>query len=630
MRMRWITPSVNVMRRATSIVISTLSVGALTLALTSGATAQPEQAERGKPPAGHELPKMPVMRGGGGSVASVDPIVSQVGIDVLEKGGNAADAAVAMAGAVGVVEPYSSGIGGGGFFVHYDAKSGEVETIDGRETAPASFHDKVFLDKDGEEMDFDTVVNSGLSVGVPGTPATWEMAADRYGSKSLNQLLKPSEDIAKRGFVVDQAFHDATKENAERFAQFPDTAKIYLPGGEPIKVGAILRNPDLAKAYKAIRTGGADAMQQGKLGKAVVRTARNPRTAPGVSVPRGKMTHEDMRSYKALVKEPVHSEHRGLDVYGMPAPSSGGVAVGEILNLVESYEERTGTKAEDLSEGEWAHWFAEASATAFADRNRYVGDVPDVPTEELLSQDFADERSCLFDEDEAMDRPVPFGEPDGDYSDCEESTGTTKPGAEDQHTTSLTAVDKKGNTVTYTLTIEQFGGSGMVVPGYGFLLNNELTDFNFSPVTEGVPDPNLPGPGKRPRSSMAPTIVLEDGKPWMTAGSPGGATIITTVAQLVAGVTDRGMPIGDALATPRISSRNASSTELEPQLADGEVGEYLESLGHTTKKVDRLGNATGIRIHDRRDHEAAAEPTRSGGGSAMVVKPDWWRYAKHR
>lgn len=614
------------MRRATSIIVSTLSVGALTLAATSGATASESRGEGTKPPAGHDLPKVPVMRGGGGAVSSVDPIASQVGIDVLEKGGNAADAAVAMAGAVGVVEPYSSGIGGGGFFVHYDAKSGKVETIDGRETAPATYDEESFLDEDGEPMDFDTVVNSGLSVGVPGTPATWEMAADRYGTKSLNQLLKPSEDIAKRGFVVDQAFHDATVDNAERFAQFPDTAKIYLPNGEPIKVGAILRNPDLAKAYKQIRKQGSSAMQQGKLGKATVKTARNPRTAPGVSVPRGEITRSDVRKYEALVKEPVHSEHRGLDVYGMPAPSSGGIAVGQILNLLESYEEQTGTDVEELPEKEWAHWFAEASATAFADRNKYVGDVPDVPTEELLSQDFADERACAFDEDQAMERPVPFGEPDGDYGDCEASEETTKPSSEDQHTTSLTAVDKKGNAVTYTLTIEQFGGSGMVVPGYGFLLNNELTDFNFAPVTEN--DPNLPGPGKRPRSSMAPTIVLQDGKPWMTAGSPGGATIITTVAQMIAGVADRGMPIGDALATPRISSRNAASTELEPALFDGEVGEYLRSIGHETKEVDRLGNASGIRYYDRRDMEAAAEPSRAGGGSAMVVKPEWWRQSK--
>ena len=609
------------MRRATSIIVSTVTVGALTLAATSGATASPERAEAGPPPVGHDLPKTPVMRGGGGAVSSVDPIASQVGIDVLKKGGNAADAAVAMAGAVGVVEPYSSGIGGGGFFVHYDSESGKVETIDGRETAPATYHDKTFIGEDGEPMDFDTVVNSGLSVGVPGTPSTWEMAADRYGTKSLNQLLKPAEKIARKGFVVDEPFHDATVDNAERFKQFPATADIYLPGGEPVAVGDVQRNPDLASSYRKLRTHGSAAMHNGDLGKGVVDTARDPKTAPGVSVPKGEMTQEDIKAYRPLVKEPVHSEHRGLDVYGMPAPSSGGIAVGEILNLVESYEERTGTKAEDLDDKEAAHWFAEASATSFADRNRWVGDVPDVPTEELLSQEYADERSCLFDETKAMDRPVPFGEPDGDYTDCEASKETTKPSSEDQHTTSLTAVDKNGDAVTYTLTIEQFGGSGMVVPGQGYLLNNELTDFNFSPTTEGVPDPNLPGPGKRPRSSMAPTIVLKDGKPWMTAGSPGGATIITTVAQIIGGVADRGQSIGDSLAAPRVSSRNGSSTELEPALFDGEVGDYLRSLGHKTKRVERLGNASGIRVHGPDDLEAAAEPTRSGGGSAMVVRP---------
>ena len=618
LHVRPITSSVDPMGRATTL-ISTLTAGALALTAATGGAAT---ADPGPPPVGHDLPKVPVMRGAGGAVASVDPIVSQIGIDVLERGGNAADAAVAMAAAVGVVEPYSSGIGGGGFFVHYDADTGKVETIDGRETAPASFHDKVFVGADGTAMDFDTVVNSGLSVGVPGTPATWEMAAERYGTMSLNKLLKPAEETARKGFVVDQTFHDATADNAERFAMFPDTAKIYLPGGEPIKVGAVLRNPDLAKAYRQLRTHGSAAMQRGAMGEAVVDTARNPRTAPGVTVPSGQMTRSDMRAYEAKVKAPTHSEHRGLDIYGMAAPSSGGIAVGEILNLLESYEERTGKRTQDLSEGEWAHWFAEASATAFADRNRWVGDVPDVPTQELLSQDFADERSCLFGEDSAMTRPVPFGQPDGSYDDCQASTETTAVGSEDQHTTSLTAVDKDGNTVTYTLTIEQYGGSGMVVPGYGFLLNNELTDFNFTPVTDGVPDPNLPGPGKRPRSSMAPTIVLEDGTPWMTAGSPGGATIITTVAQLVGGVVDRDLAIGDALAAPRVSSRNGSATELEPALADGDVGDYLRSLGHTTKKVDRIGNATGIRVHGLDDLEASAEPTRAGGGSAMVVDED--------
>lgn len=604
-----------------SLVIGTLSAGAIALAGATGTTSAPASADPGPPPVGHDLPKVPVMRGAGGAVASVDPIVSQVGIDVLERGGNAADAAIAMAAAVGVVEPYSSGIGGGGFFVHYDAATGEVETIDGRETAPATFDEEVFTEADGSAMDFDTVVNSGLSVGVPGTPATWELAAKRYGTTSLDQLLRPAEDIARKGFVVDQTFHDATADNAERFAMFPDTAKIYLPGGEPIKVGAVLRNKDLAKAYRQIRTHGTSALTRGDMGRAIVDTAQYPRTAPGVTVPEGQITMADMRAYRALVKEPTHAEHKGLDVYGMPVPSSGGIAVGEILNLLESYEERTGKRTEDLDDGEWAHWFAEASATAFADRNRYIGDVPGVPADELLSQDFADERSCLFSEDRAMTRPVPFGDPDGSYGDCGSATERTAVGAQDVHTTSLTAVDKDGNAVAYTLTIEQFGGSGMVVPGYGFLLNNELTDFNFVPVTEGVPDPNLPGPGKRPRSSMAPTLVLEDGTPWMTAGSPGGATIITTVAQLVAGVVDRDLTIGDALAAPRVSSRNGPSTQLEPTLADGPVGDHLRSLGHSTTKVDRLGNATGIRIHDRDDLEAAAEPTRSGGGSAMVVSP---------
>lgn len=190
------------------------------------------------------------MTGGGGAVASVDPVASQVGIDVLRRGGNAADAAVATAAAVAAVEPYSSGIGGGGFFVHYDARSKKVTTIDGRETAPATFHEKVFLRSDGTPMDFNTVVNSGLSVGVPGTPATWEAALRSHGTMSLNRVLKPAEEIARKGFVVDETFHQDTLDNATRFALFPATAAIYLPGGSPVPVGGIQRNPDLAKAYR--------------------------------------------------------------------------------------------------------------------------------------------------------------------------------------------------------------------------------------------------------------------------------------------------------------------------------------------------------------------------------------------
>ena len=600
--------------------LATLVAAGLAATMSVSATAAPPRPP-GPPPVGHDLPKVPVMRGGGGAVSSVDPVASQVGIDVLERGGTATDAAVATAAALGVTEPYSAGIGGGGFFVHYDAGTGRVETIDGRETAPMTYHAGTFTNPDGTAMDFGTVVSSGLSVGVPGTPATWERAVERWGTMSLGSLLKPAETIARKGFVVDQTFHDQTADNAERFALFPETSSVYLPGGQAPRVGSVFRNPDMARAYRELRTKGVGSLYDGRLGRAIVAEVQDPSTAPGVSVPEGQLTMADMRAYEARDLAPTHSTHRGLDVYGMASPSSGGIAVGEILNLMRAYEERTGQRVADLSEADYLHWFSEASATAFADRNRYVGDVPGVPTEELLSEGYAAERACLFDPGQAQPRPVPFGSPDGSYEGCAEGAGTTRLPQDGQSTTSLSVIDRWGNAVSYTLTIEQTGGSGITVPGYGFILNNELTDFNFVPVTEGVPDPNLPGPGKRPRSSMSPTIVLDDGRPYLSVGSPGGATIITTVAQIILGYVDRGLPLVEAVAAPRLSSRNGTESS-EPAIHDGPIGEALRAKGHRLSRSREIGAAVAIRSWSRDDLEAAAETSRRGGGSAMVVRPD--------
>ncbi|MEW1955515.1 gamma-glutamyltransferase [Terrabacter sp. NPDC080008] len=561
------------------------------------------------------------MTGSGGAVASVDRDASQVGIDVLARGGNAADAAVATAAALGVTEPYSAGIGGGGFLVYYDAKTKKVSTIDGRETAPATFTENTFRKPDGSAMDFNTVVNSGLSIGVPGTPALWAKALRDYGTLSWNEALKPAERLAAKGFVVDQTFHDQTAQNAARFSKFPETARVFLRNGQAPAVGSLFSNPDMAKAYRTLRTHGVDELYRGRLGEAIVRESNAPHTAPGVSVMGGQMTLRDLASYRALTKAPIHSSYKGLDVYGMPVPSSGGIAVAEILNLMKAYEDRTGTPTSKVSDVDYLHRFSEASATAFADRNRYVGDVPNVPVSELVNPAFAAERACLFDPNKAQPRPIPFGEPDGSYTSCAPGTTAQKEPYEGLSTTHLVATDRWGNMASYTLTIEQTGGSGITVPGWGFLLNNELTDFNFTPLTPGVPDPNLPGPGKRPRSSMSPTILMQDGKPFLAVGSPGGATIITSVAQTVLGYLDRNLSLVDAIAAPRLSSRNGSSEGAEPAFLASPEAAGLQELGHKLSDAGEIGAVTAIRSlgHDR--FEAAAEPVRRGGGSAMVVRP---------
>ncbi len=594
-----------------------------TAPLAAPASATPVRATHPDPePVGHRLPKVATMTGAGGAVASVDPVASQVGIDVLRRGGNAADAAIASAAALGVVEPYANGIGGGGFFVYYDARTRRVSTIDGRETAPAAMTATSFLEPDGKPMDFAKAVSSGLSVGIPGTPATWEAVLRRWGTRSLNAMLEPAQRIAERGFVVDEPFTTATQENAQRFALFPDTARIFLPGGQPVQPGTVLRQPDLAKTYQALRRHGTAALYRGPIGEAIVKTINAPRTAAGVTVPRGSMTTTDLRAYRALLKKPIHSTYHGYDVYGMPVPSSGGIAVAQSLNLLEQYEQRTGRRLKDVSNTQYLHRFAEASATAFADRNRYLGDVPGVPVAELISKGFAAERACGFSPDRAQARPIAPGVPDGSYS-CA-AAAAQKAGAavhDGQATTHLTVVDTRGNVAAYTLTIEQFGGSGMVVPGYGFLLNNELTDFEFAPPTPGVPHHNLPGPGKRPRSSMSPTIVLRHGRPVMAAGAAGGATIITTTLQILTGHLDRGMPLVAAVGQPRISSRNGTTTPAEPELIASADGAALTAMGHTLASTATLGRATAIRVWPRGVATAATEPTRGGGGSAMVVRP---------
>jgi gamma-glutamyltranspeptidase/glutathione hydrolase len=578
-------------------------------------------AAAARPPA--SLPKVPVMTGTGGAVASVDADASRVGIEVLASGGNAADAAIATAAALGVTEPYSAGIGGGGFLVYYDARHRTVQTIDGRETAPASFTSRTFTDSSGAPMDFATVVSSGLSVGVPGTPALWDKAARTFGTRSLRDLLKPAERLAQRGFVVDETFAQQTRDNEARFRKFPETVKTFLPRNAVPVVGSTFRNPDLARAYRTLRLGGVDALYEGALGRAVVDAAQRPRTAKGVTVYRGKITRDDLRAYRAPLREPTRSTYKRLSIYGMPVPSSGGIAVGESLNLIEAYGRQTGRELSDVDQVQYLHRFAEATATAFADRNRWVGDVPGVPTRELLSQDFADERACqLFDPDRAHPRPIPFGNPDGDYSSCTAPPSVAQNINTEHGTTNLTVADRWGNVAEYTLTIESTGGSGITVPGYGFLLNNELTDFNFVPATKGVPDPNLPGPGKRPRSSMSPTIVLHDGRPVLAVGSPGGATIITTVTQVLLGNLDRELPLVEAIAAPRISSRNGASSQAEPTIINGPDGAGLAALGHTLSPTPEIGAATAIRLLPGGRFEAAAETTRRGGGSAMVVHPE--------
>ncbi|MEU2054375.1 gamma-glutamyltransferase [Streptomyces bungoensis] len=590
-----------------------LAVLAVSAAMVSvGAAAPPAATTSGK------ATKVPVAVGYGGAVASVDADASAAGIEVLRKGGNAVDAAVATAAALGVTEPYSAGLGGGGYFVYYDARTRTVHTIDGRETAPLSADSGLFLEN-GKPLSFPDAVSSGLSVGTPGTPATWQTALDEWGSRGLGTVLKPAERIARRGFTVDDTFRSQTASNETRFRYFPDTAKLFLPDGRLPVVGSTLRNPQLARTYEELGRRGMGAIYRGDIGDDIVKTVEHPPVDPasGWNARPGKLAEKDLAVYRAKLQAPTRTSYRGLDVYSIAPSSSGGTTVGEALNILEN------TDLSKASEAQYLHHYIEASRIAFADRGRWVGDpaFEDVPTAQLLSQKYADSRACLIKDDKVLTSPLAPGDPRHPAS-CG-AGGTAAPTTyEGQNTTHLTVADKWGNVVSYTLTIEQTGGSGITVPGRGFLLNNELTDFSFTPANPAVHDPNLPGPGKRPRSSISPTIVLDrHGRPVVALGSPGGATIITTVLQTLTEFLDRHLPLVDAIAAPRASQRNAAKTELEPALYDSDLRKQLEAIGHSFSLNPEIGAATGIQRLPGGKWLAAAEKVRRGGGSAMVVDP---------
>jgi gamma-glutamyltranspeptidase/glutathione hydrolase len=563
----------------------------------------------------------PVAVGRGGAASTVDVDATRVAIEVLRDGGNAVDAAVAAAATLGVTEPFSAGLGGGGFLVFYNARTKKVYTIDGREAAPDDMQETAFINPaTGSPFSFQEARVSGISVGVPGTPQTWQTALRKWGTISLNDALRPAIKVADEGFVVDQAFANMVSENLAAFSQFSSTSALYLPGGAPPMVGSAFRNPDLAQTYRLLGAQGMGAFYRGELAADIVRTVQHPPVAAAPPVPwafpirPGELDADDLAGYDVRTPRPTHMRYRGFDVFGMPTPSSGGSTVGEGLNIVENWD------LGELSRTQALHRYLEASALAFADRNRYVGDeTKRALLDELLSQEFARDRACLI-KPNALTKPVGPGDPDGRYRQC----AVAEPAfvlTDERGTTHLTVADRWGNVVAYTLTIEQTGGNAMVVPGRGFLLNNELTDFNFTPTQGTAPDPNLPAPGKRPRSSMAPTILLSDGKPFLATGSPGGSTIITTVFQILLNRIDLGMTLPEAVAAARATQRNTAAVQAEPAFLASPEAAGLMALGHVFTPNPEIGAATGVEFLPNGQVVAAAEPVRRGGGSAAVVTP---------
>ncbi|HKE82034.1 MAG TPA: gamma-glutamyltransferase [Solirubrobacteraceae bacterium] len=555
------------------------------------------------------IAKQPTAVGSGGAAASVDEQGTSAAIAALRQGGNAVDAAVAAASVLGVVEPYSCGIGGGGFMTVYTARDGKVHTIDARETAPAAMDANSFAGL----TTFESQRVSGMSVGVPGTLQAWQDALREYGTWPLRRALTPGMVAAQHGFKVDQTFHNQTDEAKAIFADFPSTAALYLKSdGSPKDVGTTIRNPDLARTYSLIAREGPDALYRGKLAQAIIDTVTHPPLRAGATrtARPGVMTLADLAGYHTVDRDPTEIGYRGLQIYGMGPPSSGGSTVGEILNILEGYPMSTLQREQAL------HYYLEASRYAYADRGAFLGDpgFVSIPLAKLLSDEFAAQRRALITETAATS-PVAPGDPN---AVPDNSVSATRNGS----TTNLTVSDRWGNVVDYTFTIEQTGGNGLVVPGYGFLLNNELTDFNLDANGVSSGANGIQG-GKRPRSSIAPTIVLRDGTPFLALGSPGGASIITTVAQLLLDRVDFGMTLPEAIAAPRLSQRNSATTQSEAAFDGTPEKASLEARGQkfavSTGTAAEIGAATGIEFLAGGKMQAAAEPVRRGGGSAMAL-----------
>jgi gamma-glutamyltranspeptidase / glutathione hydrolase len=573
---------------------------------------------------------VPTAVGKGGAAATVDHRGTWAAIEALKAGGNAIDAAVAAAAMLGVTDPFSCGIGGGGFMLVWLADTKQAVVIDHREVTPQGMDHNAYY-QNGAPIPFNDLLTSGLSVGVPGTLRGWDDALRRYGKLPLADALKLATFVAKKGFDVDPTFFDQTTRNLDRFRQIESTRALFLnAAGEPFPLGAIFTNPDLAATYELIAKNGPAVFYDGDIGKDIVATVANPPFTTGATIVSrpGFMTLADLSSYEARVRPAVQTSYRGLTILGVGLPSSGGLTAGMTLNLLEGFDPA------GMSKGEFLHHWLEASRLAYADRNTFMGDPEfvNVPVKGMLSAAYATERRTLINSTMASTAAQPAGDP---FTHQDDPSGGAKANLPpsvhagdsasdmDPETTHITVADAQGNVVSYTCTIEYEGGNGMVVPGRGFLLNNELTDFNV-PATPDGKHPNVLEPGKRPRSSMSPTLVLSNGVPLLALGSPGGATIITTVMQILVNHVDLGMSIDEALAAPRVSQRNAgdAKSSAEPNFIPSPEAAALAALGHLFTDAGLIGAATAIRLNSDGTMTAVAEPVRRNGGSAMVVEPN--------
>lgn len=505
-------------------------------------------------------------------VVAAHPLAVEAGADVLANGGTAADAMVAVQAVLGLVEPQSSGLGGGGFLVWHDGATGGITTLDGRETAPLEATPRLFQDDAGEPLGFFEAVVGGRSVGTPGTPALMAQAHARWGRVGWPDLLEPAITLAEQGFAVSPRLSMLVANDAERLSVDPATAEYFLPGGVPLAEGDILRNPAYAETLRQLSEHGEAGFYTGPVASAIIGAVQGAEHNPGLLGPL------DLAIYRVKERAAVCAPYRGHEVCGMGPPSSGAVAVGQILGMLEGFD----LAALGADNPESWRLIGEASRLAFADRGRYLADsdfVP-VPVQGLLDPAYLADRASLFLDNGVLDE-TSAGEPEFDHT----LLWADGPTLEQPATTHISIVDSYGNALSMTSTIENAFGARLMAAG--FLLNNELTDFSFRSHEGGVPVANRVEPGKRPRSSMAPTIVRQDGQPVLVLGSPGGSGIIGYVVNALVAHLDWGMDVQQAVAAGHLLNR-FGIYDLEEGTEAAALAEPLAQMGYEV----RLGAQT--------------------------------------
>jgi gamma-glutamyltranspeptidase/glutathione hydrolase len=576
------------MRKAIRAVTSAVLLVCLTTSFYLGNSSNPTALAASREP----------VRARHGIVASINEVASRVGVDIMKRGGNAVDAAIAVAFALTVTHPAAGNLGGGGFMM-IRLKNGKTTAIDYREMAPAAATRNVYLDKNGNVIEGEGGPIEGYrAAGVPGTVRGMEVAMKKYGSHRLSwaQLIEPARALAANGITVTYNLARGLRGSRDYLSKYPETKRIYLNNGRFYSEGDLFRQPDLAATFARLQQRGPDEFYEGQTARLIVEDMKRHD---------GLITMADMRGYVAKEREPLHGTYRGYEVISMPPPSSGGAVLIEMLNILEGY---------DLKKLDWAssdryHLMTEAMRRAFADRAEYMGDTDfvKVPIAGLIDKQYAARlRNSIDPERASSSEQVKAGKPTGYESD---------------ETTHFTVVDAEGNAVANTYTLNNSYGSAVVAKGTGLLMNDEMDDFAAKPGTPNLygliqGERNAVAPRKRPLSAMTPTFVLrKDGSLWFTVGSPGGPTIINTVLNVITNVIDYGMNMQQAIDAPRIHHQwLPDQLEFEPYGLSGDTQEALARRGHKLGKPRTLGDCEGIMIEEKTGIRlGSVDPRRSDG-----------------